>query len=469
MDITKQLIIFVRLTPLIDQMNYKFLKFFIPSIFGLLFFVVPLPYGQIIGIEGMASVNIGIGALSDLLRISLSDNLMMLSTVVVCGSAIITLITTLLARFITIPSRFINSLFNVTPFWLLCRIVGGVFVAMVVAGVGPEIIISDDSGGAMIHLIPSLLAVFFFTGYLLPLILDFGLMDFLGTLISKQMYRLFKVPGRAAIDAISSWLGDGTLGVMITDAQYRGGYYTAKEAAIISVCFSMVSLPFSTVIADQLGLMPIFLSFYGTVCLSSFACAVILPRIYPLCRFKDRTFNDVEHLKEEISYEGSIFRYALNRAMTRAESAPSFGSVMREGVRFTMDLYFALLPLCMAWGTIALIITNYTPLFEYISLPFKYLFELCNIPDATVAAPAVLVGFTDMFIPSIMVAGEEISIITKFIIGVLSVSQLIYLSETGAVILKSNIPLNLRDLFVIYLLRTFISLPIIIIVAKLLF
>ncbi len=368
-----------------------------------------------------------------------------------------------------IPSRFFDSLFNVTPFWLLCRLTGGIFVAMVVSGVGPEIIISDQSGGAMIHLIPSLLAVFFFTGYLLPLIIDFGLMDFLGTLISKQMYRLFMVPGRAAIDAISSWLGDGTLGVMITNAQYRGGYYTAKEAAIISVCFSMVSLPFSTVIADQLGLMTIFLKFYGTVCLSSFACAVILPRIYPLCRFHNNTFNDVEHLKEESVCEGNIFRHALNKAIERADSAPSVGSVMREGLKFTMDLYFALLPLCMAWGTIALIITNYTPLFEYMSLPFRYLFELCNVPDAAVAAPAVLVGFADMFIPSIMVAGEEVSIVTKFIIGVLSVSQLIYLSETGAVILKSNIPLNLKDLFVIYLLRTFISLPIIIVVAKLIF
>ncbi len=342
-------------------------------------------------------------------------------------------------------------------------------VAMVVSGVGPEIIISEQSGGSMIHLIPSLLAVFFFTGYLLPLIIDFGLMDLLGTLISKQMYRLFMVPGRAAIDAISSWLGDGTLGVMITNAQYKGGYYTAKEAAIISVCFSMVSLPFSTVIADQLGLMPIFLKFYGTVCLSSFACAVILPRIFPLCRFENKTFNNVKHLKEEQVCEGNIFREALDRAMDRADSAPSVGKMLKEGAIFTLDLYFALLPLCMAWGTIALIITNYTPIFEYISIPFRYLFELCNIPNAATAAPAVLVGFADMFIPSIMVAGEGISEVTKFIIGVLSVSQLLYLSETGAVILKSQIPLNLRDLFIIYLIRTMISLPIIILVSKFIF
>ncbi len=447
----------------------RFFKFLLPSLLGLLFFVVPLPYGRIIPLEGMASVNIGVGALADLLRIVLSDYLMMLSMVVVCGSAIVTLLVTIAARFVTIPNKFFDSLFNVTPFWLVCRLLGGLFTYMVVWGVGPQIIISEESGGSMIHLIPSLLAVFFFTGYLLPLIVDFGLMDFLGTLISKQMYRLFKVPGRAAIDAISSWLGDGTLGVMITDTQYRKGYYTSKEAAIISVCFSLVSLPFSTVIADQLGMMPIFFKFYGTVCLASFACALIIPRIYPLRKFVDTTYNNVEHRPEKLQYEGSIYRYALERAMKRASSTPALNKILVDGAKFTMDLYFALLPLCMAWGTIALIITNFTPIFNYMSLPFEYLFEWCGVPNATEAAPAVLVGFADMFIPSIMVAGEGISEVTKFIIGVLSVSQLLYLSETGAVILKSQIPLNLRDLFIIYLIRTMISLPIIILVSKFIF
>lgn len=321
----------------------------------------------------------------------------------------------------------------------------------------------------MITLIPSLLAVFFFTGYLLPLIVDFGLMDFLGTLISKYMYHLFKVPGRAAIDAISSWLGDGTLGIMITDTQYRNGYYTTKEAAIISVCFSLVSLPFSTVIADQLGFMPMFMTFYGTVCISSFACALIMPRIYPLNRFSDSTFNGVEHRKEHIEYSGSIYRYALNRALDRAESAPKFTVLLRNGAKFTLDLYFALLPLCMAWGTIALIIANFTPVFGYLAMPIKYIFELLNIPNAAEAAPAVLVGFADMFIPSIMVSGDGVDVMTKFIIGTLSVSQLLYLTETGAVILKSSIPLNLRLLALLYVIRTVISLPIIIIIAKLIF
>lgn len=443
----------------------KLLKFILPSLFGLLFFVVPLPYGKIIPLEGISSVNIGVGALIDIFKIILSDYLLILSFVVIGSSALLSLV----AKVYRFKNEFLRSIFDVTPFWLICRVLGGVFTTMVVFGFGPDLIISGDTGGSMITLIPSLLGIFFVTGYLLPLVIDFGLMDFFGTIISRHMYRLFKVPGRSAIDAISSWLGDGTLGVMITDTQYKSGFYTAKEAAIISVCFSLVSLPFSTVIAEQLDMMPNFVKFYGTVCLASFACAIIIPRIYPISRIPDTTYNGIEHKKETPHNDGNLFNHAVECAVKRAENAPSIGTILKNGVKFTIDLYFALLPLCMAWGTIALIITNFTPLFAYIAAPIAWIFEFLQIPNAAQAAPAVLVGFTDMFIPSIMVSGADIAPMTKFIIGTLSVSQLLYLTETGAVILKSSIPLNISKLFIIYLIRTVISLTIIISIAKLIY
>ncbi|MFI3320869.1 MAG: YjiH family protein [Rikenellaceae bacterium] len=443
----------------------KSLRFLIPSVVGLIMFVIPLPYGRIIPLEGIAEVNIGVGMLANLFTIIFDEYLLLASCVVISSSAVLSLV----AKVVHFKSSFFNGLFNVSPFWLACRCLGATFTAMVYFGVGPDIIISDLSGGAMIELIPSLLAIFFVTGYLLPLIIDFGLMDLLGTLISRHMYWLFKVPGRAAIDTISSWLGDGTLGVMITDKQYRQGYYTTKEASIIAVCFSLVSLPFSTVIAGNVGMMPLFAPFYGTVCIASFCCAIILPRIYPISKMPDTTYNGVPHQRESYTRKDNILRYAWIKAIIRANNAPTTKQIVVEGMKFTADLYMSLLPLCMAWGTLALIVANYTPFFDVVSMPFEYILRLCDIPNAHEAAPAIFVGFTDMFIPSIMVSGEEISPITKFIIGTLSVCQMLFLTETGAVILKSKIPLRFFDLLLIFLIRTAISLPIIIVVAKCLF
>ena len=449
-----------------ESKNNNIFKFLIPSLLGLFLFVIPVPYGNLIPLDGLSSFNIGIGFLAELIKIVASGHLENIALVVIVTSAVLSI----LSKFINIKNEFLRDLLNVSPFWLLCRILGAIFIVMTLFNVGPEFIKSGVTGGTMIGLLPSLLAIFLVSGFLLPLIVDFGLMDLFGSMISNFMYKLFKVPGRSAIDAVSSWLGDGTLGIMITNTQYKQGFYTAKEAAIISVCFSLVSLPFSTVIADQLGFMPLFVPFYATVCIASLACALIMPRIYPLKGFTNKTYNNVEHLKEDIVPKGvNTFKFGLDKAIKRAETAPTVKNILINGCKTVIDMYLGLLPLVMAWGTLALIVAEFTPFFNVISIPVVFVLNLLQIPDAQAAAPAVLVGFTDMFLPSIMVSGSDISQVTQFIIGVLFIIQLIYLTETGAVILKSDIPLKLKDLFILFLIRTVIALPIITIIAKLIF
>ena len=425
-----------------------------------------MPYGKLIPLEGLSPFNIGIGFLAELIKVLASSYLHSVALVVIVTSAILSI----LSKFINIKNEFLRNLLNVSPFWLTCRVLGAIFIVMTIFNIGPEYINSETTGQTMLGLLPSLLAIFLVSGFLLPFVVDFGLMDFFGTMISKSMYKLFNVPGRSAVDAVSSWLGDGTLGIMITNTQYKQGFYTAKEASIISVCFSLVSLPFSTVIADQLGFMPLFVPFYATVCIASLACALIMPRIYPLKGFTDDTYNNVAHLKEDIVPEGAnLFKFGLSKAMDRASIAPSLKDIIFNGCKTVIDMYLGLLPLVMAWGTLALMVAEFTPFFKIISIPVIFVLNLLKIPDAAQAAPAVLVGFTDMFLPSIMISADGISEVTRFIVGALSITQLVYLTETGAVILKSDIPLNLKDLFLIFLTRTLISLPNITLISKFIF
>jgi len=104
-------------------------------------------------------------------------------------------------------------------------------------------------------------------------------------------------------------------------------------------------------------------------------------------------------------------------------------------------------------------------------------------------APATIVGFIDMFIPAIMLSGTEnvygayiadygyevldtlfvVPIATRFILGALSIVQIIYLAETGILILKSRIPLNIGHLAIIFVMRTILALPVIVLLARLLF
>ena len=91
--------------------------------------------------------------------------------------------------------------------------------------------------------------------------------------------------------------------------------------------------------------------------------------------------------------------------------------------------------------------------------------NLLGLPEAFAAAPATLVGFTDMFIPALLSVGLT-SVKTKFVVGVLSLVQIIYLTEVGTIIIKSEIPLNFWKLLVIFLERTVIAIPLIVVFAN---
>ena len=81
----------------------------------------------------------------------------------------------------------------------------------------------------------------------------------------------------------------------------------------------------------------------------------------------------------------------------------------------------------------------------------------------------MIVGFTDMLTPSIIASADITSVMTRFIVAVVSVTQLLYLSEVGGLILGSKLPVKLWELFVIFLERTIISLIIVCPLAHLIF
>ena len=125
-------------------------------------------------------------------------------------------------------------------------------------------------------------------------------------------------------------------------------------------------------------------------------------------------------------------------------------------------------PVVMAFGLVALMIAEYSPVFQWLGMPFIPLLELMQVPYAAEASETILIGFADMFLPAILGSSIEAEI-TRFIIAALSVTQLIYMSEVGGLLLGSKVPVSFKDLVYIFLLRTIITLPIITLIAHMIF
>ena len=104
-------------------------------------------------------------------------------------------------------------------------------------------------------------------------------------------------------------------------------------------------------------------------------------------------------------------------------------------------MWIGVLPVVMAMGGIAVMIAEYTTFFQLLGMPFIPLLELLRIPEAVQASQTLVVGFADMFIPSVLASSIE-SEMTRFIIAATSVTQLIYMSEVGGLLLGSKIPVK---------------------------
>src|SRR5690625_6781183 len=76
------------------------------------------------------------------------------------------------------------------------------------------------------------------------------------------MRPLFKTPGRSAIDAVASFVGSYSLGILITDRVYQQGGYTGREAAIVATGFSTVSAAFMVIVAKSLDLLLMWTTFF---------------------------------------------------------------------------------------------------------------------------------------------------------------------------------------------------------------
>lgn len=441
------------------------LKFIIPSLIGIFLFMIPIPNdeGVTIPIAKLA------GWLQGLFGTTIPFSLPALMTIIISITALLS-VYAIIAKPEWVTKRpFLTSLLQVSWVWLIARILGMIFAILTLYQIGPEWVWSDATGGLLLNdLIPILFSVFLFAGLFLPLLLNFGLLEFCGTLLTKIMRPIFTLPGRSSIDCLASWMGDGTIGVLLTSKQYEDGYYTKREAAVIGTTFSVVSITFSIVVLQQMKLEQYFIPYYLTIVLAGVVAAVIMPRIPPLSRKPDTTYETAAEAPDDTIPEGrSRFQWGVMQATKTAEDNRA-SHVIKGGIQNVLDMWMGVIPIVMAIGTIALIIAETTPLFSYLGAPFVPLLQLMQVPEAAEAAQTMVIGFADMFLPAIIGADIE-SDLTRFVIASLSVSQLIYMSEVGGLLLGSKVPVRFIDLFIIFLERTIISLPIIVIMAHIIF
>lgn len=322
----------------------------------------------------------------------------------------------------------------------LFKVAGAIIGIMYVFKIGPSILFKANYGPFLFEKLMMPLSILIPVGAIaLSLLVGYGLLEFVGVYMEPIMRPIFKTPGKSAVDAVASFVGSYSLGLLITNRVYKQGMYNKREATIIATGFSTVSATFMIIVAKTLGLMPHWNLYFWITLVITFVVTAITAWLPPI----------------------------IAEAMRQNALTPSLVKNVWDNLKDGLEMTVGILPSILSIGFLGLIVANYTPFIDwlgYIFYPFIYIFP---IADQAVLAKASAISIVEMFLPSLLVTKAAMS--TKFVVGVVSVSAIIFFSALVPCILATEIKIPVWKLIIIWFLRVALSLLITIPVALLIF
>lgn len=346
-----------------------------------------------------------------------------------------------------------NNSTTETVFSLL-RVLGLLLTVMYLAGFGPAALFEPDmlpflfdklvlSVGTIVPI--GALALGFLVGY--------GLLELTGSIVQPIMRPVWRTPGWSAIDAVASFVGSYSIALLITDRVYREGKYSVREAVIVATGFSTVSATFMIIVARTLDLMGSWNFYFWSTLAITFLVTAITARMWPISSTEHEADND-----RPLPAGRNRLQVALDAGIDQAAKSRSLPVTLRDNFVDGLRMAAMILPSIMAVGLLGLLAAKYTPIFDLLGIllyPFTWIAQLS---DPMHAAKALASGLAEMFLPAILLTDADIGM--RYMAAVVSVSQVLFLSASIPCVLATTIPISIKELVIIWYIRTALSIVI---------
>lgn len=431
-------------------------KFLICSIIGVFLFFVT--------IDGKVPMVHIMGAIQRALGYNVQFWLVMFSIL-----AVLTL--SMVCRFgKNVPALLKDTYRKDNAFSYFTYVTAAIFSVMVVFKVGPAAILDPGIGASSLEIACDSFFAIMVAGTLVAFITEFGFIEFLGKLVEPLMRVIYRLPGKASVDAIASFVIAPAAGVMITNDLYHKKVYTDREAASISTNFSIASLGGFAFLSGIAGIGGEFTKVVGSALLCTFVLAAITVRIPPLSRKKDRYFDGTEQTAAERTpekYSSAIFKQAYEDGVAKAAS--SNFSIFLTQIRSSFMFGIKVNAFIMSLSTLCLLVAHYTPITQWIAAPMIPILKLLGLANPETIAASSIVGILALSLPATLIKGQAVATASAFFIVVLSTCQIIFFTESANAMLESDIPLNFWDLVTIFFVRTIFLMPLVALLAHILY
>jgi len=428
------------------------LSFIIPSSIGICAFLLPF--------EWHGAVNTLIGHCKEYLLALLKDQLGNMVLTVSFLTMILCVAATAIRPDLVMRNQVFRENLICNPFWFTARLSSIPIVIAALWG-SPDMfgLLLKDAQLIVLNLAPKLIILTFIMALTAPMLLDFGLVQFVAVYASPVMRPLFKVPGRSAVDCIASWLGSSLMAVVITAKMHHCGYYNDREAAVMVTSFSLTGIYNIYAIATLLDFRYAFPQVVFSVYLTMFLLALVFPRIWPLTSIPETYHGGIDNYNappQDARHGHSLFDWAILRGINKARHMNT-GLYFHEAFSIAIPLLFGTIPLMITFGTILLVIADMTPILGILAYPVSWLLELSGVPEAQILGGAAIFAFVDQYL-AVAYAQMLFSESARFLCICLATVGLINLTEIGIHVWHSSIPVTFWQMTVIYLMRIVMSL-----------
>lgn len=285
----------------------------------------------------------------------------------------------------------------------------------------------------------------------LTFLIGFGMLEFVSVFMEKLMRPVFRTPGASAIDAVASFVGSYSIGLLITDRVYRQGQYSHREAMIVATGFSTVSATFMIIVAKKLGLMGVWNFFFWSTFIITFIVTSITVYLPPIAKLNNVAASPLPEVPKNRKWE-----HAKALGIQKYKNNPGVFTLIWENFKDGLRMSSVVAPSILAIGFVGLILSKYTPLFDGLGLILKPALMLTGFDNAQSYSGEIASGLAEMFLPAILLNEADLPI--RYIAAVTSIGSVLFFSGSIPCLLATKIPVKIWHIVLIWLIRTILCL-----------
>lgn len=336
---------------------------------------------------------------------------------------------------------------SIDKFLLFTKIFALVILAFILVGKEDMFFINDSFIFILKDLILNLSIVLPVSALFMPFLLDYGLVEITEAFTHKFMKKVFRVSGKVFLNFLVYLLVDNVCGVFVTYMLYKEGKLRERECAITILNFSILSLSLTNDLCNKMDIN--MWKFFIMEMIVLIITNIIISRIYPLKKKKQSYYFKSGHKNVNCK------KHKLNTAVKKYYENKNNKKFINLSISYFNDVIYILMeliPLIIITFFVGNIIYNIPIIMDIINNSINMLIYKLNIPNSNIISNMANLNFFNNIL-AIKSISDDISSVSKILIGLLISLQCISISFLLPFINKSVINLNLREILLVMIER----------------